>query len=190
MDTAQMAQTYQCSQCDWIGDRSAAVAIEDPASKTTPGQTYTDRECPQCGYRCFPAKERKIPPFPLVGLKVDQDEGTEAWANIVFPGSKGEFAYQFVGNANMFDRNTNKKHATLFAAAGELLISLQHAVKIIREHVPPDALGMNAQGDPDVPGGFQQWPLRDEYLHEMERSIAKALGDDGTAQAEAEKGTT
>lgn len=53
-----------------------------------------------------------------------------------------------------------------------LRVSLGHAIKIIEEHVPRDALGMNAQGDPDVPGGFQQWPLLDEYLHEMRTSLA------------------
>ena len=45
--------------------------------------------------------------------------------------------------------------------------ALQHAVAIIEQHVPQDALGMN--GDPRD----GMWPLRDEYLHHMRQ----ALGD-------------
>lgn len=74
------------------------------------------------------------------------------------------------------DRGDRHANGHLIAAAPDLLISLQHAVNIIERHVPRDALGMNAQGDPDVPGGVQQWPLLDEYLHSMRAALAKASG--------------
>lgn len=55
-----------------------------------------------------------------------------------------------------------------------LLVSLKHAVEIIEKHVPRDALGINARGDPGVPGGYEEWPLLDEYLHHMKAAIAEA----------------
>lgn len=60
-------------------------------------------------------------------------------------------------------------------ALADALPSLQQAMSIIRTHVPKDALGTNAQGDPDVPGGYQSWPLLDEYLHYMSEAVAKAI---------------
>lgn len=66
------------------------------------------------------------------------------------------------------------------AAASDLYVSLKRAVEIIKTHVPKDALGTNAQGDPDVPGGYQEWPLLDEYLHHMSAALAKAEGNTGT----------
>ncbi len=52
--------------------------------------------------------------------------------------------------------------------------SLGHAVDIIEHHVDRDALGMNSDGDGDVPGGLRSWPLLDEYLHHMAESMAKS----------------
>lgn len=60
----------------------------------------------------------------------------------------------------------------LVKAAEHASTSLQHAIAIIEKHVPRDALGTNGHGDPAVPGGFESWPLLDEYLHYMRESVS------------------
>lgn len=69
---------------------------------------------------------------------------------------------------------SGEANARLIAAAPDLYVSLKHAVEIIEKHVPRDALGTNAQGDPSVPHGYEEWPLLDEYLHHMRAALSKA----------------
>lgn len=52
---------------------------------------------------------------------------------------------------------------------------LAHAVEIIREHIPEEALGINWFGAEDRTSA---WPIRDEYLAEMEAALARATGGD------------
>lgn len=64
----------------------------------------------------------------------------------------------------------------LIAAAPDLYESLKHAVAIIKQHVPEDALGFNSEGGGD---GYndRSWPLLDEYLHYMNAALARARGE-------------
>ncbi len=51
--------------------------------------------------------------------------------------------------------------------------ALGHAIKIIEEHVPETALGMNSDGDigGDDPSRIRSWPLLEEYLHNMRKAL-------------------
>lgn len=82
---------------------------------------------------------------------------------------------QFVHNEEAF-RALWRDAPWLMECARDLYVSLKHAVEIIEKHVPRDALGTNAQGDPSVPNGYEEWPLLDEYLHHMRVALSKAEG--------------
>ena len=104
----------------------------------------------------------------------EYSEGADGAFRIYAPCFPGASRAVFdVADVWLPDRGDRAANGRLIAAAPDLLASLRHAVKIIEEHVPRDALGMNAQGDPDVPGGFQQSPLLDEYLHSMRAALER-----------------
>ncbi len=60
-----------------------------------------------------------------------------------------------------------------------LVKALENAVKIIHEHVPVDALGIDGEGDFEEPGGHltRCWPVLDEHLHYMDAALALARGE-------------
>ena len=55
-------------------------------------------------------------------------------------------------------------------AAPALAEALKHAVAIIRQYVPADALGTNSQGGGDG-WNDQSWPILDEHLHYMDQAL-------------------
>jgi hypothetical protein len=70
----------------------------------------------------------------------------------------------------------------MFEALEHARTSLGHAIDIIKRNVSRDALGINSDGDPDVPGGVRSWPLLDEYLHYMNESMTKSAAALSQAQ--------
>lgn len=62
--------------------------------------------------------------------------------------------------------------AALAADEGELVEALRHAVAIIRQYVPVDALGTNGQGGGDG-WNDQSWPILEEYLSYMDAALAR-----------------
>ena len=61
--------------------------------------------------------------------------------------------------------------APLLARTEELKEALGHAIKIIKEHVPEDALGIGGGICPEPGMPDQTWPIRDEYLHNMQQAF-------------------
>ena len=49
--------------------------------------------------------------------------------------------------------------------------ALGHAIKIIEDHVPIDALGTNSDGAEHLQ---RHWPLLEEYLHHMRAALKDA----------------
>lgn len=66
----------------------------------------------------------------------------------------------------------------LIEAAPDLFEALEKAAKIIREHVPEDALGIGGGICPEPGMPDQTWPIKDEELYYMERALRKAKGED------------
>lgn len=62
---------------------------------------------------------------------------------------------------------------------GYLWEALRHAVEIIEQFVPVDALGYESD---KVDGESQPWPLRDEYLHNMRAALAEVPHEHVSAQ--------
>ncbi len=63
----------------------------------------------------------------------------------------------------------------------ELCAALEQAVKIIREHVPIEALGI----DTDTPGAsggepYREWPILEEHLYYMDRALTRAREETGS----------
>lgn len=54
--------------------------------------------------------------------------------------------------------------------------ALTAAVDVIEKHVPDGALGYDGYGDPAVPGGFREWPIRDEHLHCLRAVLSGEAG--------------
>lgn len=78
------------------------------------------------------------------------------------------------------DRAANARLIVRAVNAHEALVeALDHAVNIIREHVPEDALGIDGEGNFEEPGGHltRCWPVLDEHLHYMDAALALAKGD-------------
>jgi len=76
------------------------------------------------------------------------------------------------------DNSELEAAAHLIAAAPALYEALEQAVKIIREHVPIDALGMdtdNPGAEPHIPACT--WPILEEHLHYMDKALASARGE-------------
>lgn len=78
----------------------------------------------------------------------------------------------------IIERNTSvwgpcsKDVADLIAAVEELVGALEESRKAIAS-LDEDALGMNSDGDPDVPGGMRVWPIRDELLHNINATLSR-----------------
>lgn len=72
--------------------------------------------------------------------------------------------------------NMRRANANLMSAAPDLFEALIQAVKIIREHVPTEALGSDMSGDLSEPHLTYSWPILEEHLHYMDAAINKAKG--------------
>ena len=62
------------------------------------------------------------------------------------------------------------------AEADELRADAVGALQVARDAIaaaPQETWGTNAMGDPDVPGGLQEWPIQDELLHNIDAAIAR-----------------
>ncbi len=67
--------------------------------------------------------------------------------------------------------------AHLIAQSPAMYKALEDAVKIIKEHVPINALGTDGFGDFDTPGCSREWPIRDEHLAHFDGVLAAARGE-------------
>ena len=45
---------YRCDNCEFEGEEKDLPLAKDLMSRLSPGECYTDRECPKCGSLCFP----------------------------------------------------------------------------------------------------------------------------------------
>lgn len=55
--TAARAEiTYECADCGRQAPASELPDAKDLSLRMEPGDTYTDKECPDCGALCFPVE--------------------------------------------------------------------------------------------------------------------------------------
>ena len=94
------------------------------------------------------------------------DPKIEPWLRVLLDGGE---------NSNQDAETT----ATAAYAAPALVKALEDAVKIIHEHVPVDALGIDGEGDFSEPSGHltRCWPILDEHLHYMDAALALSRGE-------------
>jgi predicted RNA-binding Zn-ribbon protein involved in translation (DUF1610 family) len=48
---------YTCDNCGLTDDEDALPYAKSLSLRLTPGEAYTDKECPKCGALCFPTKD-------------------------------------------------------------------------------------------------------------------------------------
>jgi len=48
---------YECENCAFEGSRESCAEARDLWERVTPGDVFTDRECPKCGALAFPKLE-------------------------------------------------------------------------------------------------------------------------------------
>lgn len=65
MEDDKNGVTYACANCDWRGDENEAKDARDLYVRMEAGDTYTDKECPECGALAFPVKEAAAEPITL-----------------------------------------------------------------------------------------------------------------------------
>jgi hypothetical protein len=119
--------------------------------------------------------EIKHTPGPWEILDNDDVEGEICWeitSGEFGPGHKSICWVRPVRADGAVDEEQHA-NALLIAASPDLYTGLKHAVAIIRQFVPEDALGFNSAGDGHA---MQSWPLLAEHLHYMDQAIAKAEG--------------
>lgn len=59
--TAQHADRFlQCQNCDFIGTADVFHEVENATQRFTPGDAYTDAQCPHCGCLAYPAPQSSI----------------------------------------------------------------------------------------------------------------------------------
>lgn len=70
-----------CQNCEWEGDTSALVEVNDLYERVQPGDTMPDGQCPECGMLCFEAEEAELLEFRVTW---QQHPMCDHWPRVLF----------------------------------------------------------------------------------------------------------